>query len=485
MLIVLRIALRRTLAFVTLALVVACDDGAPREQRVRYDSLDDRTLLRVAFEGASLPVPPVERMREQSRTIVIRTIAPDGRLVADAPVEFAGSTGWIADAQQGDTTGAGRWFMPGRLTVRTDSTGRARIRWFTGGGDDQRLATSVTRGERTTIERFTARFDLAAVTTPLRDAIAVPSGLAATCVLRAGRVGCIGLRDDGVGLPAGNDSALTLRESLDSLTWLRLAGPAVSLQGRTDGACALLADGRVSCWRALGPRSGEVPIAEGIPLLRDLRNEVGIARDGTVGIVSTVSRSGVAPRYVWLPYTRDVAITRLASYFGGTMVCGMTADDHLYCAATLRDTIGPSPFFPLVDDATGAPIRAIVAEARAVNFDVNRLYWATSRDSAFADGFIGGLAGHVTGPVRVTRQRADMRDLLAPVFGGVGSCVRAFDSECLGPPWRSVTLANPREAAQRLCAVRDVVVCRTRVVGSLISGTPSEDRIDTLRVRVR
>ena len=471
---------------IALALLSACADDAPG---VVDGSVLPPTGMRVRVVRADSPLE-VERLAEAATPVTVEVRDVKGRLARGATVKFGGSTGWLVNDSA--TTAATRLVEPTDLYLVTDSMGRVRVRWFAGPGARQRLLASLPTSDGVL---YGDSLVLAARGTvePLRDTIVAPSSFGVTCVLRDGRVGCLGLgartrADSLFGLPSAPASPAVLR-------WLALPGPMVALTSHGDAACARRGDGRIACWQGLGP-DGAIPLVEGVPPLVALHGDYGLTADGHVGTIAPFGIGGSLLQPVtWRQVASDSTLVALAMNEGSRTACALARSGTVLCLAPDRELPGMAPRFrALLDSAAGGVVRAV-----AVRTVVAGLYGATTvhwRDASGAewdaDGPSGGDAQSVGGTRgwRVQPRRAVLGRV--PLLDGALPCIPDLDPPCVGAPWRSAALVGrwvPATSccgggAQRRCAARDgLVACRLRRQESINVNFRGIDRVDTLQVR--
>lgn len=474
----------RTSRLLALLALVACGGDAPTV-------VDDQgtpapgvrvTISRQGLGSTIARLTPVDTPIE----IVVRDAS--GSRMRGVTVRFDGSTGWVAPAVAGVTAATARYAMPGQRDLDTDSSGTLRIFWYPGGEAVQTLRARAAAFNGRDSVRLSG---IGAVTT-LTDTIVVASGLTAACVLRNGRVGCLGHGAP----PESPDSATApgaAPAALGALRWLTFEAPVVRMHAHDRGVCALLANGRAACWSDVGPADGTVASLDAVPALRDLRGGVGLARDGEVGEIGPVEQSG-PPWYRtgWRSFARDTSIVRLATHERTDIVCAMTRDDVLRCGSIYRfPQANPYVLATMVDARTGQPVRAREAVVSGDVYQHTSIEWIGTDDAPYGylsfsriitfGGSVPAVAPAPPYPIEATRRSTWPDNLRRP--DGTHGCVALLDSTCAGGPWRSYSIAGTSYNARRTCAVRDVAVCITRRFSP--NGPPigSFTRTDTLRVR--
>jgi hypothetical protein len=377
-------------------------------------------------------------------TIIIEARNAFGQRLTGFFTAFASATGWIRVL---GTDRAG-WIRSG--TIVSDSSGRIRLLWTLSGAPNQRLSIVMADG---TLE----------VTTMLpRPAVllvadtAVSSGAFAVCVQKSGRVGCVG--------PGRNssfaDSAL-IGHDPGRLYWLRFDAPIASISSNSLGACALLTDGRTSCWDgrpdSLGPSDGSHP-----PFV-ELRGTVGRTASGDVWVKPRM-RFG-AP---WIKVQSDAAFTALLDQYNERTACARTADNTVMCSTTFFNSLAPfvgaTAMAPVRDARDGAVVRATAGYTAQ----------PASPDYLFGDLIVRRADG---AGLAFRRRDEENEAWLVPSTPDstisesgprVRACVPVLSATCdPANPWRSVsqvgnlsTLGGSSESGyQRLCGIRGVIVC--------------------------
>ncbi len=377
-------------------------------------------------------------------TIIIESRNTFGQRLAGAFTAFASATGWIR------VLGANRdgWIRSGEIV--SDSSGRIRLLWTLSAAPNQRLSIVMADGS---LELTTT---LSRPATLLVADTAVSSGAFAVCVQKSGRVGCVGPgRSSSV-----SDSAL-IGHDPGRLYWLRFDAPVASISSNRLGACALLIDGRTSCWAGRPDSVG--PSDASHPPFVELRGTIGRTASGDVWVKPRM-RLG-AP---WIKVQSDSAFTGLLDQYNERTVCARTADNTVMCSTTFFNSLAPF---------VGATAMALVRDARdgaVVRATAGYTAQPASPDYTFGDLVIrradgAGLAfrrrDEETGAWLVPSTPDSSLSERGP---RVRACVPVLSGTCdPANPWRSMSQVgnlstlggNTESGYQRLCGIRSMIVC--------------------------
>jgi hypothetical protein len=374
-------------------------------------------------------------------TVVIAVRTAGGNPVPPGFLISGSATGYLKEL------GSNRWFRRGRLSA--DSSGMLRFIWQVSGSPVQRLA----------IQDLVVSLPLPRPAPVLIADSVVTSGPAAVCIQQAGRVGCL---DDGP-----PDSAAT-RAAPGRINWFTLDAPVRNIGSTASGACALLNDGRTTCWEDRGPDRSAVSSTDHPPLV-ELRGAVGRTAAGTVWF--RFRRTGYPAG--WLRVPTDSVITTLLENYNENVVCGRTASDVVMCGRTYQSSLSPGFRADTMQVARDSLTSTVL---RANGGYAAQLFFAPSSiDQLILSRATGGATGATRFSAASSTTRWSSFDpadsLLSGPDAGVRACVRELDAVCdASRPWRSVSRAGTlvtshisyESGYQRTCGIREFVVCASR-----------------------
>ena len=371
--------------------------GACRDDGPAAVDLGAATTTGWRVRLASAPPARVDPFRELDAPITLEVVDGGGRPVRGVSVQFRVATGLVNLGDRSDSASA---WVPARalgtfVRAFTDARGRLAIRWMPGGEPTQRLVVATFAAVRDTVvvdsTALVIERPLARAAVPLEATQVAPAGAHVTCVLVGTRVGCTGHRRFLLPAPEPGRTSRPRWDRSDVPTlalgeprWLDLPGTPVRLVSMRGAACAVLREnGRLACWRDLGP-AGPVSIADRLPPLRVVDRDMGIDSSGTAGFITHDPGGGVQsptepdstqPVMRWVALPSDVPMVRFATNWNGNFFCGFTASDAVRCAWRVSWRTDPN-------DSRFLPVRAPDGtEVRARRMTVARI-WDAFRNSA-------------------------------------------------------------------------------------------------------
>jgi hypothetical protein len=447
------------------ALLAGCNsDGPvtePTEQEYAFRLVSPRTI------------PSTDAFGIVADTIVMERRDAAGNPVRGRTFAYLAVDGWVRQVGTDD------WFRAG--FVNSDSSGRFRFVWQLSASRTQHLRLTLQGTDSLTLSTTLPRSAalLAADTV-------VSSGAFAVCVQQQGRVGCLG-----TGRCTKCADTASLSRSLGRIHWFTFQSPVASISSNSDGVCALLTNGKTSCWNGLGPDS--ISRSDGShPPFVELSGALGRTSDGVVWTKPGGSRRNAA----WIRIPADSAIVHLLHQYDERTACGLAASRTLMCGSVFAASGIPeyaASAMRLVRDTTdNSVVRAAggyTAQSATGNFGNTRVVVLRT------DGATVSYSRSASDST-AWRTRGTTEEGLSQSNPSVRGCMPIFGMPCdEGSPWRSVSEAglltyshiNNPAGYLRTCGVRGVVVCYTRdATGQLVRSFAYQTRVtaslDTLRL---
>jgi hypothetical protein len=438
-----------------LAVMAACGSDAP-------DSPTDDSRYTVALVSPQT-LRVTDGLRQVPETLVFEVRDSKGELNAFLPIFRGETTGWLRGLGNQEWTRL-------RFSYTPDTSGRIRLLWQPSGSGTQTLALS-SYADIPSVVRKT--FTLSRPAVALKADTVVSSGVDAVCLMREGRVGCVGL---GACQTCGTTESTSL--ALEQIRWLTFSSPPRDISSTVVGACALLSDGNTACWDGVGP-DGSVRVDAGHPPFVDFRGSIGLTADGTVwkGVFGSETGGwyGFSNR-TWLQIPSDSVITGLVTDHNALFACARTASNAVMCSLGRRVTpILPAPPFAVTPfRLLRSRVDSAVVRARGGYTDVEYLTPDTPLNRVILAGTPAGNVrfDEFTSSATAWFARPTADSSLITADSRQRACVPRLDATCdASRPWHSVSESGRsgglvETGFRRICGVRDAVVCHTYLAGS-------------------